>query len=82
MTKPEPQVLVFLVNGTRASAGLGLGALRLPAAEADALVSAGLAVYGEERARQFWPRHANDPDPEPVARPFPHAPGRRTASSN
>ena len=74
MTKPEPQVLVFLVNGTRASAGLGLGALRLPAAEADALVSAGLAVYGD--------RPPNDPDPEPVARPFPHAPGRRTASSN
>jgi hypothetical protein len=43
--KPVP---VFLLNGTRTSAGPGPGVKHLPPAEAGALVTARLAVPGEQ----------------------------------
>ncbi len=58
----EPLVTVYLVNGTRTSAGPGPGALRLPATEAGRLISAKLAVYGD--------RAPEAADPEPLARTF------------
>jgi hypothetical protein len=75
VSEPEPQlVTVYLVNGVRTSVGSGPGVLRLPPAEASALVGARLAIYGD--------RPPNVPEPEPVRRPFPHVPSRRAASSN
>jgi hypothetical protein len=41
-------VPVFVVNGTRTSAGPGPGVKHLPRAEAGALVAARLAVHGTE----------------------------------
>jgi hypothetical protein len=43
-----PKTWVFLVNGTRSSAGAGPGPRELPVAEAGALVAAHLAVHGTE----------------------------------
>lgn len=43
----EPQVTVYLTNGTRTSAGCGPGPVTVPAREANALVNAKLAVYGD-----------------------------------
>lgn len=64
MTKPQPEplVTVYVVNGTRTSAGPGPGALTLPASEAGALVRQRFAVYGD--------RAPGAADPEPAARPF------------
>jgi hypothetical protein len=47
---PEPgePVPVFVLNGTRTSDGPGPGVKRLPRAEAGALVSARLAVAGDQ----------------------------------
>jgi hypothetical protein len=68
-TREQPQaqpgpaaVTVYVVNGTRTSAGPGPGAMELPPAEAAALVRQRFAVYGS--------RPPNVPDPEPVAKPF------------
>jgi hypothetical protein len=61
--QPVPQLVeVFVVNGTRTSAGPGPGPLKLPPLEAGALVRQRLAVYGS--------RPPNVPDPEPVTKPF------------
>jgi hypothetical protein len=53
--QPEPpagsdgdRVPVFVINGTRTSAGPGPGVKRLPRAEAGALVTARMAVPGEQ----------------------------------
>ncbi len=69
-TNREPQqppagpqlVTVYVVNGTRTSAGPGPGPMELPPAEAGALYRQRLAVYGD--------RPPNVPDPEPTAKPF------------
>lgn len=46
---PDVQmVTVFLVNGTRTSQGPGPGVKTLPSPEANALISAKLAIYGSE----------------------------------
>ena len=53
---------VYVVNGTRTSAGPGPGAMTLPASEANALIGMRLAVYGA--------RPPNEPLPEPTVRRF------------
>lgn len=58
----EPQVTIYVVNGTRTSARPGPGPKVLPASEANLLLGARLAVYGD--------RAPNEPDPEPVVRRF------------
>ncbi len=66
---------VYLVNGTRTSAGPGPGVKVLPASEAGRLVSAKLAVYGD--------RNPEAADPEPLARTFGGpVPPARPAHSN
>ena len=65
---------VYVVNGTRTSAGCGPGPMQLPVSECNALIGARLAIPGS--------RAPNEPDPEPVTRTFPHVPLRRSASSN
>lgn len=79
---PGPQlVTVYVVNGTRTSAGPGPRPLKLPPAEAGALVRQRFAIYGD--------RPPNVPDPAPVAKPFtgahdPYPPraGTRSGISN
>ena len=63
--RPSPArrlVTVYVVNGTRTSAGPGPGALELPPLEAAALVRQRFAVYGD--------RPPNEPDPAPTVKPF------------
>jgi hypothetical protein len=80
MTQPqppaEPMVDIYVVNGTRTSQGPGPGPMTLPVSEANALLTARLAVYGE--------RAPNEPEPEPTVRTFPHVPirGSTVAASN
>ena len=71
---PEPLTSVFVVNGTRTSQGPDPGPKALPASEANALIGMKYAVYGD--------KPPGLPDPEPSARPFPHVPPVRSASSN
>ena len=65
---PGGQVTVFLVNGTRTSAGCGPGPLTLPAAEAGRLVAARLAVYGDRPPRNF--ADGGQPGPVTAVREF------------
>jgi hypothetical protein len=67
---------VCVVNGTRTSQGPGPGPMTLPASEANALLTARLAIYGSKAP--------NEPDPEPTVRTFPHVPlrGSTAAASN
>ena len=58
----EPEVTVYLTNGTRTSQGPGPGPKTLPASEAGALVSMKYAVYGD--------RNPEAADPEPTTRRF------------
>ena len=80
--EPGPQlVTVYVVNGTRTSAGPGPGALELPPLEAAALVRQRFAVPGSLLL--------NEPDPAPTAKaftgvhdPFPPRAGTRHGISN
>ena len=69
MSQPQPEQ-----QAVRTSQGPGPGVKTLPASEAGALVAMKYAVYGD--------RPPGLPEPEPSARPFPHVPLRRSASSN
>jgi hypothetical protein len=62
MTEPEPTMTVYVLNGTRTSAGPGPGPMTLPASECSALISMKFAVPGS--------RAPNEGDPEPTARRF------------
>jgi hypothetical protein len=79
--QPEPLVAVYVVNGTRTSAGPGPGPLKLPPAEAAALVRQRFAVYGS--------KPPNAADPEPTTKvftgahdPYPPRAGTRSGISN
>ena len=75
MSQPEqPQVTIYVVNGTRTSQGPGPGPKVPPATEANALLTARLAVYGD--------RAPVPVNPEPVVHAFPHVPGWKAAQSN
>jgi hypothetical protein len=50
---PAPLVSVFVTNAVRTSAGPGPGHLRVPPAEAAALVSHHRAVYGDQPPRGY-----------------------------
>lgn len=60
--QPEQLVAVYVLNGTRTSAGPGPGPLSLPPAEAAALVRQRFAVYGD--------RAPGAADPTPTVKPF------------
>ncbi len=53
MPEPDGLVAVFVTNGTMTSQGPGPGPKSLPAAEASALVSRKLAVYGTQPPAGF-----------------------------
>ena len=68
-TREQPQaqpgpaaVTVYVVNGTRTSAGPGPGALELPPLEANVLIRQRFAVAGD--------RAPGAADPAPVVKPF------------
>jgi hypothetical protein len=52
-TPGDGLVAIYLVNGTRTSAGPGPGVRRVPADEAGRLVRARLATYGDRPPRGF-----------------------------
>jgi hypothetical protein len=61
--QPGPQLVpVYVLNGTRTSAGPGPGPMELPSEEANALIGKRFAVPGS--------RPPNVGDPEPTAKPF------------
>jgi hypothetical protein len=64
MSQPQPEPLrqVYVLNGTRTSAGPGPGPMELPASECSALISMKMAVPGT--------RAPNEGDPEPTVRRF------------
>lgn len=64
MSQPQPEPLrqVYVLNGTRTSAGPGPGPKTLPASECSALISMKMAVPGT--------RPPNEGDPEPTVRRF------------
>jgi hypothetical protein len=70
----QPVVTVYVTNGTRTSQGPGPGPKTLPAAEASALISHKLAVYGD--------RPPGDVAAEPATRNYLQVPGHRAAVSN
>jgi hypothetical protein len=80
--QPGPQLMtVFVVNGTRTSAGPGPGVKQLPPLEAAALVRQRFAVAGD--------RPPNEADPAPTVKafdgahdPFPPRAGTRSGISN
>jgi hypothetical protein len=57
-------VTVYVVNGTRTSQGPGPGPKELPASEANRLIYAKLAVYGDQ------PPDGMGGKPEPAVRAF------------
>jgi hypothetical protein len=74
VSQPEPVVTIYVVNGVRTSLGPGPGVKRLPASEASALVSAKLAVWGDQPPR--------DVHPAPVTLTYPDVPVHKAAISN
>lgn len=64
MSQPQPEPLrqVYVLNGTRTSAGPGPGPKTLPASEAGALISFKMAVPGS--------RPPNEADPAPTHQRF------------
>lgn len=52
-SEPAPLVSVFVTTAVRTSAGPGSGHLRVPPAEAAALVNGRRAVYGEAPPRGY-----------------------------
>jgi hypothetical protein len=65
---PGAEISVYLVNAVRTSAGCGPGVLRLPAAEANRLIAAKLAVYGDQPPRNFL--DGGQPGPSGPVREF------------
>lgn len=60
--EPEPLMQIFVLNGTRTSAGPGPGPMQLPASECSRLLSMKMAVPGS--------RAPEAADPEPLVRTF------------
>lgn len=58
----EPTMQVYVLNGTRTSAGPGPGPMTLPASECSALIGMKMAVPGS--------RAPNEPDPAPTHQRF------------